>query len=113
MTGARLRRILCHRSVVATLALLVLWGSYSAWASWRGDQKLPPAVLASVPAGRVHLAVTLDFPPEAFHLEYFQSLGRLIEVRGETVYLMDVSRQHARALAREYWVREVKLWPGR
>ena len=40
-------------------------------------------------------------------------LGRLIEVRGETAYLMDVRVEDARSLAREYWVKDIKPWPGR
>jgi hypothetical protein len=78
-----------------------------------GAQKLTTAELASSKAGRLHIAVTLKFAPEAFHMTIYQEIGRLIEVRGQTAYLMDVRVEDARRLAREYWVREIKPWPGR
>jgi hypothetical protein len=113
MTWARLRGMLCHRAVVATAALLLTWGAFSSWESWTGAQKLTTADLASAKGGRLHIAVTARFAPEAFHMMIFQSIGRLIEVRGETAYLMDVRVEDARSLAREYWVQDIKPWPGR
>jgi hypothetical protein len=111
--GGRLRRILGHRAVAVTLALLVAWGAFSLWADWAGTRKLTAAELASARNGRIHVAVTLDFAPEAFHMMILQSIGRLIEVKGETAYLMDVPVEEARSLARRYWVRDVAPWQGR
>jgi hypothetical protein len=111
--GARLRRILGHRAVAVTLALLVAWGAFSLWADWAGARKLTAAELASARNGRLNVAVTLDFAPEAFHMMILQSIGRLIEVKGETAYLMDVPVDEARSLARRYWVRDVAPWQGR
>ncbi len=109
----RVRRLLGHRAVVVTAFLLLAWGSFSLWESWRGAQKLPSAMLAGARGGRIHLAVTLGFPPETFHMMIFQAMGRLIEVRGSTAYLMDVRVEDARELAREYWVKSITPWPGR
>ncbi len=83
------------------------------WSQWSGAQKLPAAKLDQARQGRLHLAVTLNFAPEAFHMMLFQSAGRLIEVRGATAYLMDVPVEEARTLARQYWVREIQPWQGR
>jgi hypothetical protein len=113
MSWERLRRFLCHRAVAVTAVLLLTWGAFSLWESWTGAQKLTTANLASAKGGRLHIAVTLKFAPEAFHMMLFQSMGRLIEVKGETAYLMDVRVEDARSLAREYWVRNIKSWPGR
>ena len=55
----------------------------------------------------------LRFPPEAFHVTRMQQIGRVIEVRGASVFLMDVRRPAARELARQYWVADVRRWPGR
>jgi len=113
MSGVRLRRLLGHRAVAVTLALLVAWGVFAAWAAWAGAQKLTREELASARGGRLHVQVTLDFAPEAFHMMLLQSMGRLIEVKGETAYLMDVPVAEARRLARRYWVRDLAPWPGR
>jgi hypothetical protein len=107
------RRFLCHRAVAVTAALLLVWGAFSMWAAWTGSRKLPAAELARARGGRIHVAVTLDFAPEAFHMMLLQSMGRLIEVRRETAYLMDVRVEDARSLARQYWVKDIKAWPGR
>ncbi len=113
MTRARLRGVFSHRAVVVTAVLLLAWGTFSLWESWTGAQKLPAAELAGAKGGRLNLAVTLNFPPEAFHMMLFQAMGRLIEVRGDTAYLMDVRVEDARTLAREYWVKAIQPWPGR
>jgi hypothetical protein len=113
MNWHRARRILCHRAVAVTAALLLSWGAFWIWAAWTGSRKLAAAGLADAGGGRVHVAVTLDFAPEAFHMMLFQSMGRLIEVKGKTAYLMDVRGEDARSLARQYWVKELKSWPGR
>lgn len=102
-----------HRAIVVTALLLLAWGGFLAWSYWNGSQKLSPAELANAKDGRMHVQVTLDFAPEAFHMAMFQSVGRLIEVRGETAYLMDVRVADARSLAREYWVRDIRSWQGR
>jgi hypothetical protein len=113
LRGGRLRRLLGHRAVAATLALLLTWGAFTLWEDWAGARKLTAAELASARNGRINLAVTLDFAPEAFHMMILQSIGRLIEVKGETAYLMDVPVDEARSLARRYWVRDVVPWQGR
>jgi hypothetical protein len=113
MSWHRVRRVLCHRAVAVTAALLVAWGAFSIWAAWAGSRKLVAAELVNARGGRINVAVTLDFAPEAFHMMLFQSVGRLIEVKGKTAYLMDVRVDDARRLAREYWVKELISWPGR
>jgi hypothetical protein len=113
MSGDRLRRLLGHRAVAVTLALLVVWGVFSAWSAWAGARKLTREEMASARGGRLHVQVTLDFAPEAFHMMLLQSMGRLIEVKGETAYLMDVPVEEARSLARRYWVRDIAPWQGR
>jgi len=113
MSGNRLASLLRHRAVVVTALLLLAWGAFHGWAEWSGAQKLPAAKLAQAKSGRMHVTVTLNFAPEAFHMMLFQSVGRLIEVRGATAYLMDVRVEDARSLARQYWVRDIHPWQGR
>lgn len=113
MSWEHLRPILRHRAVVVTTLLLLAWGAFRGWSDWSGAQKLTAAKLAQAKNGRLHVEVTLHFAPEAFHMMLFQSVGRLIEVRRDTAYLMDVRVEDARSLARQYWVREIQPWQGR
>jgi hypothetical protein len=41
-----------------------------------------------------------------------QAIGRLIEVKGHSVFLMDVEPQDLRAMARNYWIVGVARWKG-
>jgi|SRR5450759_5774556 hypothetical protein len=56
--------------------------------------------------------ITLDFAPERFHQVLLQDQGRLVEVRGDTVYMKDVSPNALRDIARQYWVQSVERWNG-
>lgn len=98
------------RPVWVTLLLLLLWGGYEIAAVRAGERKLDEAGYPGGP--RANLAVTLDFPPEAFHLALLQQAGRLIRVEDRTAFLMGVPEPAARDLAQRYWVKSVALWPG-
>jgi hypothetical protein len=98
--------------VVATGLVLGLASVLGLWGAWSGRQKLTAEELAG-PGDRLHFEVVLRFPPEAFHVTRMQEIGRVIEVRGASVFLMDVRRAAARELARQYWVADVRRWPGR
>jgi hypothetical protein len=113
VTSLAVPRWFRHRAFVVTAVLLIAWGVFLAWSHWSGSQKLPPSELAGARDGRVNVQVTLDFAPEAFHMAMLQSVGRLIEVRGATAYLMDVPVADARSLARRYWVKDIRSWQGR
>ena len=112
MTLARLRHLGLLRPVLVTALLLLAYGAYDRWLAWAGARKLTPAELAR-PGDRLAFEVVLHFPPEAFHVTRMQAIGRLIEVRGHSVFLMDVRRADARILARDYWVADIMPWPGR
>ncbi len=104
-------RWLRARPVWVTLLLLVLWGGYETHAVWSGERKLEAAGYADDQA-KADLAVTLDFPPEAFHLALLQQAGRLIKVEDRTAFLVDVPEPAARDLAERYWVETIKPWAG-
>ena len=97
-----LRRPLVATALIA--AVLVAW-----WiASFVGAQR-KLAALTPLPE-RGQYRVTLDFAPERFHQVRLQDAGRLVEVRGNTVYLKDVSAAALRAISGEYWVASVERW---
>jgi hypothetical protein len=89
-------------------AVLIAWwiaGTLSA------ERKLAP--LGAFGESRGHYRVTLDFPPERFHQVRLQEAGRMVEVRGNDVYMMDVVPAALHGIAREYWVRTIARWEGR
>jgi len=98
------------RPLAATAALFVIWAAWTVWGE-RHAARLMDGL--SVGPGKAHYLVTLDFPPEGFHVTRLQAIGRVIEVKGPTVYLMDVDPTVMRDFATAYWVREVRTWPGR
>ena len=99
------------RPIAVTLVLALLFLGYHLWLSITGATKLGEAERPAQGA-RAHFEVVVDFPPEAFHITRMQAIGRLIEVKGTSVFLMDVERDDAIAIARNYWVADVKRWRG-
>jgi len=99
------------RPIVVTLAVVLAYFGYEAWLTQGGARKL---TAEEIPAGgrRGHYEVVVNFAPEAFHVTRMQAIGRLIEVKGMSVFLMDVEAEDARAVARNYWVADVKPWKG-
>ena len=91
----------------ALIAAVVLTSWTTAWLA--AERKLG----GIAPEARGHYRITLDFAPERFHQVRLQEAGRLVEVRGDNVYMMDVAPSALRGIAREYWVREVARWEGR
>ncbi len=98
------------RPLGATLALCAVVLGWMAWGEMHARSLMDGLTLR---AGRNHFAVTLDFAPEGFHVTRLQAIGRVIEVRERTVYMMDVDTAAMRDIAENFWVREVATWQGR
>ncbi len=90
------------RIVLAVLAAIVGW---QAWLSVAASFKLSPDLARDT--RRVNVVVTLNFPPERFHIQHFQALGRVSGTDGPTVEVRGVPPANLRALARPFWVRRV------
>ena len=99
------------RPIAATLLLVLLYLGYNLWLSAGGAAKLDESERPA-PGVRAHFEVLVKFPPEAFHITRMQAIGRLIEVKGTSVFLMDVDRNDAIELARNYWIADLKPWRG-
>lgn len=106
------------RPLLSTVLLLAAYLGYELWLSAGGARKLtadelPTAAAQSgQPAPRAHYEVVLGFKPEAFHITRVQAVGRVIEVRGNTILTMDLASPDARELARQYWVADMRRWKG-
>ncbi len=105
--------LLPRRTVVFLVLALAGWLGWEAFlrlsAPGRIDAGLRPALADPAP---VHVAVTLPFPPEDFHIRLFQRYGVVSGVRGTTVLVNRVSGGDVHRLARHYWVRRIAPQPG-
>jgi hypothetical protein len=97
------------RPLAATLALALAYFGYEAWLDAGGARKLAGI---EIPSPKGHYELRIAFPPEGFHVTRMQAIGRLIEVKGHSVFLMDVEPQDLRARARNYWIVGVARWKG-
>ena len=97
-------------AIATVIVAVVLLG---AWLLAQAGVQRTLATLEPLPDGRSHYRITLAFEPERFHQLRLQDLGRLVEVRGESVYMMDLTPAAIRRIAGEYWVREIVRWEGR
>ncbi len=95
---------------MATIVAALVVGGYVAAAQWGAWRKL--AGIGDIPA-RGSYRIVLDFAPERFHQTRMQEMGRLVEVRDRTVYMMDVTPAALRRIAGEYWVAGVVPWDGK
>lgn len=103
-----LREALKSRKTHVLLAVAAL---YLAWQIWL--TLAAPAKIADFPSGaeRVNILVTLPFPPERFHVQLFQTYGRVSGTQENAVEVRGVKRADLAALARPYWVRRIEPLP--
>jgi hypothetical protein len=93
--------------------LLFLAACYVAWEIWltiAAPYKIKD--LGDAPE-RVNILVTLPFPPERFHVQLFQTYGRVSGTQENAVEVRGVKRADLTTVARPYWVTRVEpLQPG-
>lgn len=99
------RDALRSRKTHVLLAALV---AYLAWQVWL--TLAAPGKIAAFPPGgeRANILVTLPFPPERFHVQYFQGFGRVSGTDGNTIEVRGTRRADFAAIARPYWVRRIE-----
>ena len=91
------------------LAVLVF---YLAWQLWL-TLAAPGKIASGFPAGaeKVNILVTLPFQPERFHVQLFQTFGRVSGTQNNAIEVRGVKRADLASLARPYWVRRVEPLP--
>lgn len=94
-----------------THVLLAVVVGYLAWQVWLTVEA--PRKVAAFPSGgeRVNILVTLPFVPERFHVQQFQTFGRVSGAQDNFVEVRGVNRADLAALARPYWVKRVEPLP--
>ena len=91
-----------------THILLAVAGCYLAWELWltiAASHKI--ADFASGPE-KVNVLITLPFPPERFHVQLFQTYGRVSGTQENAVEVRGVKRADLTTVARPYWVTRVE-----
>lgn len=91
--------------------LLFLAACYFAWELWltiAAPYKIKGLGDASE---RVNILVTLPFPPERFHVQLFQTYGRVSGTQKNSIKIRGVKRADLTTVARRYWVTRVEPLP--
>jgi hypothetical protein len=105
-----LRNVLRSRRFRILMAVAVLYVAWQFWLTIAAPQKI--AGLAGE-SEKVNILVTLPFPPERFHVQRFQTYGRVSGTQENAVEVRGVKRADLTTVARPYWVRRVEpLQPG-
>ncbi len=93
--------------------LLAVAGSYLAWQVWLTIAAPQKIAGFEGKSEKVNVVVTLPFPPERFHVQRFQTYGRVSGAQDNSVEVRGVKREDLRTVARPYWVTRVEpLKPG-
>ena len=95
-----------------THVLLAVVAFYVAWQIWL-TIAAPTKIATDFPTGaeRVNILVTLPFPPERFHVQLFQTYGRVSGTQEHAIEVRGAKRADLAAIARPYWVRRVEPLP--
>lgn len=96
-----------------THILMAVAGCYLAWQLWL--TVAAPYKIADFGGGaeKVNVLITLPFPPERFHVQLFQTYGRVSGTQDNAVEVRGVKRADLTTVARPYWVTRVEpLKPG-
>jgi hypothetical protein len=93
--------------------LLAVAGFYLAWQAWLSIAAPRKITGLEGQSEKVNILVTLPFPPERFHVQKFQTYGRVSGTQDNAVEVRGVKREDLRTVARPYWVTRVEpLKPG-
>lgn len=102
--------VLKSRRLHILLGVAVCYLGWQLWLTLAAPHKI--AGLASA-SGKVNILVTLPFPPERFHVQRFQTFGRVSGTQDNAVEVRGVKSEDLRTIARPYWVTRVEpLKPG-
>jgi len=91
--------------------LLAIAGCYLAWQLWLTIAAPQKVVNLAAESEKVNVLVTLPFPPERFHVQRFQTYGRVSGTQDNAVEVRGVKRTDLTTVARPYWVRRIEPLP--
>jgi hypothetical protein len=102
------RDALRSRKTHILIAIVLAYVVFEVWLTVAAPRKLADFPGASE---RVNILVTLPFVPERFHVQKFQTFGRVSGTQDNSVEVRGVKRADLAALARPYWVSRVEPLP--
>ena len=88
--------------------LLVVAVCYLAWQLWLTIAAPHKIAAFSGGAEKVNILVVLPFPAERFHVQLFQTYGRVSGTQENAVEVRGVKRADLTTVARPYWVTRVE-----
>jgi hypothetical protein len=94
------------RIVLGALACYFAW---QGWLSLAVPGKI--AVGLNTEAKKVNILVTLPFPPERFHVIFFQRYGRVSGTEDDSIEVRGVKTADLHTVAHPYWVTRVEPLP--
>ncbi len=103
-------RLLRHPSVVITALLVAGLLAFHTWSRVSGAAKFAAVSGEAGADGRLSAEIVLNVTPERFHIELMQDAGRVVEIKGRSIFLADLPAERALAIARNYWVAELRRW---
>ena len=105
-----LRDVLNSRRFRILLAVASCYFAWEVWLTVAAPHKITG--FADGPE-KVNILITLPFPPERFHVQRFQTYGRVSGTQDNAVEVRGVKRADLTTVARPYWVTRVEpLQPG-
>jgi hypothetical protein len=104
-----LRAILSSPKGRIVLGAVAAYLGWQLWLTLAAPQKIAPGFTAERP--RANILVTLPFPPERFHVLYFQRYGRVSGTQDNSIEVRGVRHADLPTVARPYWVRRVEPLP--
>ena len=105
-----MRDALKSRKAHILMLVLAFYLGWQVWLTVAAPQKI--VGLANAPE-KVNVLITLPFAPERFHVQLFQTFGRVSGTQENAVEVRGVKRADLTTVARPYWVTRVEpLQPG-
>lgn len=97
-----------HRTVIFLLAVGAAAAGWEAFVVMTAPGRIEGGLQAALRQREpMDVAVTLNFPPEDFHIRLFQGYGVVSGVQGTTVLVNRIRPDDVRRIARYYWVRRI------
>lgn len=105
-----IRKLLKNRVVIVLLALCLILIAWEGYKSYAAGFKIPDDLKQAMEKNRyVNVTVFMDFAPEEFHINYFQSKGQVAGIFDDCINLYRVRKEQIKEIARQFWVTEIKL----
>ena len=101
-----LRRLLGSTKGRIALGALVCFLTWQGWLSVAARGKIAPGL--NMETEKINVRVTLSFPPERFHIIFFQRYGRVSGSQDNSIEVRGVKKADIYTIARPYWVTRVE-----